>query len=456
MPDNDVTLVPAISVAEAPMQFTQRLRGRMYSPLCGLMTQMGLMQRQRGGPRLIVASGDMTGVHVLRNLPRPRMGSYHIGGYGLRPFEAHIRTLGELVERYGAYVCAVSGTLAMRTATAAEMAASGERYEIGTVPMFTAQQYARPGFPFKEFDEGKPLSWVSVTSLRDGQATWIPTQLLIVGYVIRDTEGEPWLTSAVSTGTAAHTDPDRAALNALEEIIQIDAAIGHWHGNRPSVLIQPGTRTSALQRIVAQVCRERGAEPEFHLLPSPDLPGFTVACLFRGPDGRPPALAVGLGIDGELEKAMYKALLEGAGVRGLATWTALQDQLSSQDGTNYSTEAMFDLESNVAFAALPDGAKVAEARFAEHTKVGADDLPPDDVRPVAERVRDIVAAFHRTGKRLFAVDLTAVDIQALGFVVARFWSPDVLPLPLPSAPPAAHPRFEAYGGFRRDDPHPYP
>ncbi|MEO3807282.1 hypothetical protein [Nonomuraea sp. B1E8] len=53
-------------------------------------------------------------------------------------------------------------------------------------------------------------------------------------------------------------------------------------------------------------------------------------------------------------------------------------------------------------------------------------------------------------------DLTTRDARALGFTVARVWSPDTLSACLASAPPAAHPRFAAYGGIVRNDPHPYP
>ncbi|WP_433222086.1 YcaO-like family protein [Microtetraspora malaysiensis] len=438
---------------ESPDQFTARLRARMHSPLCGLMPSMGFLQRQRGGPRLMVAGGELTGVHVLRGLPAPKIGAYHIGGYGLRPFESHIRTLGEVVERYGGYLAPVSGRFPIRYASVEELAAAGELCDAGPAAPYSAEQYARDGFPFQPREDGHRLGWVRATRLADGKDCWVPAQLLLVGYVVQDRMGEPWLAPAVSTGTAAHTDPDRAALNALEEMVQIDAAICHWHGASRSTRIGAGARTAALQRVVESSFDPRGDRPEFHLLPSADLPGFTVACLIRSADGRLPAVAVGLGIDGVLERAMYRALLEAAGVRALAVWTALRQRF---DDASATPEDMFDLESNVSFAALPEGARVVEARFAECDDASADDLPPDDERPPGVRTRELVRAFHRTGKRLYAADFTTVDVADLGFVVARFWCPDLVTLPLPGAPTEAHQRFAAYGGFRRHDPHPYP
>ncbi|WP_055482843.1 YcaO-like family protein [Sphaerimonospora mesophila] len=448
MPDR-----PALRVVEAPDQFTGRLRARMHSPLCGLMPSMGFLQRQRGGPRLMVAGGELTGVHVLRGLPTPKIGAYHIGGYGLRPFESHIRTLGEVVERYGGYLAPVSGRFPIRYSSVEELTSAGEPYDAGPAEPYSTEQYRRAGFPFRPRRDGDPIGWVRATRLRDGLDCWVPAQLLLVGYVVQDTLGEPWLAPAVSTGTASHTDPDRAALNALEEMVQLDAAISHWYGGSRSVRITPGPRTAALQRVIESAFDRRGDRPEFHLLPSADLPGFTIACLIRSPDGRLPAVAVGLGIDGVLERAMYRALLEAAGVRGLAVWSALQQRFEQGSAR---PEDIFDLESNVSLAARPEGARVVNARFGDCDDASADDLPPDDDRPAGVRARALVHAFHATGKRLYAADFTTVDVADLGFVVARFWSPDLMTLPLPSAPMAAHERFAAYGGFRRHDPHPYP
>jgi hypothetical protein len=78
------------------------LTRRMLSPLCGLDRRVGYVLRGRHGPRFLVAGGELTGVHVLLGEPEP--GSYHIGGTGVFPREALVRTLGETVERYAQFV----------------------------------------------------------------------------------------------------------------------------------------------------------------------------------------------------------------------------------------------------------------------------------------------------------------------------------------------------------------
>jgi thiazole/oxazole-forming peptide maturase SagD family component len=441
-----------LRLVEPPDAQTARLRARMHSPLCGLMPQLGFLTRPRYAPRLLVSGGDLTGVHVLRDQTKPKLGSYHIGGYGIRPFESHIRTLGEVVERYAAYVAAVSGSFPVRYATEAELA--GEpHFPVSEHVLYSERQLSKKDFPFRAPRPEDRLGWSRFIDIRSGVDTWIPSQLTTVGYVVRDVEGEPWIQPAVTTGTAAHTDHDKAALGALQEMVQIDAAIGHWYGATRSVRLRPGSRNAALIRLIDRHTHPAGGKPEFHLLPSPDLPGFTIACLIREPGGQIPVVVVGLGIDGALEQAMYKAFLEAVGVRALATWTAVQESVEKSD---VDREAIFDLESNVVLAASPEGSKVVDERFADSDETSVDDLPPDFTGSPAEAVRTYIRAFLDTGKRLYAGDMTTTDAAALGFVVPRFWCSDLLTLPLPSAPTAAHPRFAAHGGFRRYDPHPFP
>ncbi len=441
-----------VRLVEPPDSQTARLRARMHSPLCGLMPQLGFLSRSPLAPRMIVSGGDLTGVHVLRDQPKPKLGSYHIGGYGVRPFESHIRTLGEVCERYAGFVAPVSGRHPVRFTTAAELG-DEPRFAVEEHPLYSAEQLSAKGFPFSPVAADSPLGWSRMVDLRSGVDTWVPAQLTTVGYVVRDVEGERWLQPAVTTGTAAHTDPDKAALGSLQEMAQIDAAIGHWYGRTRSVRIRRGTRTAALWRLVDRHCHPLGGQPEFHLLPSPDLPGFIIACLIREPERRLPAIVIGLGVDGGLESAMYKAFLEAVGVRALATWAAVQDGV---DGRAAETEGIFDLESNVVLAATPAGSQIVEARYGDADEAAPADLPPDSDSSPGEQAKAIVRAMHDTGKRLFAADLTTVDVADLGFVVSRFWSPDLLTLPLPSAPTAAHPRFAAHGGFARHDPHPFP
>lgn len=224
-------------------QTDQILRG-MYSPLCGLSTTIGFTLRSSGGPRLMTAGGEMTGVHVLNGTARPRRGYYHIGGSGVHLEEAVIRTLGETAERYSQFVSAHKFRDRLRWASWEELSATDEKVLSPEYYRFYSDDlHARPGFPYQSFSAGAPMSWVQMPSLVGGAPTWIPAQLVLVGYVVQDDKGEPWLTSAVTTGSAGHTSAIAALRNCMLEHIQVDAAMGHWYSGRKASRIRLDART---------------------------------------------------------------------------------------------------------------------------------------------------------------------------------------------------------------------
>jgi hypothetical protein len=117
-----------------------------------------------------------------------------------------------------------------------------------------------------------------------------------------------------------------------------------------------------------------------------------------------------------------------------------------------------DLDANVAYyASSAKGARHLEEKFDSRRTVEAVALPPDAIfESASSEVGHLLAAFRSAGHRLFELDISTEDVRELGFHVARFWSPDLLAVCLPSAPPLRHPRFEVFGSDPNAGPHPYP
>lgn len=446
-----------VRVQQAPDQLIRGYRSRMYSPLCGLVVAVGCSTHGRRGPRVSVAGGELTGVHVLQDQNAPRPGSYHIGGSGVVPFESEIKTFGESAERYAGSIAALDPDLEEIFASHDKMRADG--YDVLDASKLYLTDPAAPhsgAYPFQTFDPTAPMTWVQAENLGQGSGCrWIPAQQFLVGYPVRAHDGEPWLAAAVSTGTAVHTDYDRALLAAVFELVQIDSAMGHWYGQRRSIRLDLDDRVARLCRLLDKHMPPGGYVPEFHLLPNADLPGFTIACLLHEPQQRVPVVSAGLGADATLEGAMYKAWLEGVGVRSLAEWSLVNTHLESGT-TEGDVDAMLDLDSNVVHAAQPAGAAAVHERFRDCDRQPTSALPPDSRLDAGAEARRMIWAFRDTDKELYARDLTTTDVRSLGFRAMRLWSPDTLSLCLPSAPPQQHRRFDAYGGFARRIPHPYP
>lgn len=436
---------------------TRKLMKRMVSPLCGLNQSAGFVTHGRGEPRFVIAGADLTGVHRLLGYEQPM--SYHIGGSGVFLEEALIRTLGETVERYSQLVTCLSGRHEMRFASLEELARAGEKVlDADRLQLFSDEQLASPKFPFRPFAPTARITWVRATSLLDDAEMWLPAQALFVGYRMRSEEGEERFAPAFTTGSAAHTDPPRALRNTLLELIQLDATMGHWYsdGCAPQILLDE--RTKPVEAIAQRYITPSGLPLRWHWLPAPGFRAMNVACVVGGSAQSTSGCLVGLGSDGTLVDAMYKALLEAVGVFQLGKLVQVAPSIAGirvrRGPVDPST--IFDLDSNVAYYARPERASRIERSFSQAESVRASDLPPDIEGSVEEQIGQLIADFRRSGTELVVLDCTTEDIKELGFVALRAWSPDLISLCLPSAPPLAHARFDAYGGASHADPHPYP
>jgi ribosomal protein S12 methylthiotransferase accessory factor YcaO len=196
--------------------------------------------------------------------------------------------------------------------------------------------------------------------------------------------------------------------------------------------------------------------PAFYWLRSADLPGFAIACILQEALGKVPALGIGLGADLSLERAMYKSLLEAVGVIQLAKITLLNRAATQEYREEVDPTRIFDLDSNVAYYAEPGRQSQLLQKFASDDDYPAGDLQPDGTLQPDQEVRLLLEGFSSVNINLVGLDLTTNDIRDLGFSVHRVWSPGLLSLALPSAPPLLHARFGAYGGAENNGPHPYP
>lgn len=445
------TVTVTISARRAPLPpSTQHLLDQMSGTFSGISQSLGVVARGRDSPRVCVIGGEMTGVHRLAGTRAPSAGAYHIGGAGLTYGDAVIRALGETVERYASFLKPVIESSDLRRISYAELKAADDR--VLTPPnlnWFLPDQLHMPGFPCTALSPDVSTGWVSARSLISGERCWVTAQEAYPGYVGQ--KGEPRFIYGVSTGTAAHTRLDHALRNALLELVQIDAAMGHWYGaDSHAVPIGRSDRTQVVDRIIDRHVPPSADRPRMYWLPSPDLPGFAVACLIESPIA--PRVGVGLGCDLNLEDAMIKAFLEATAVAQLAK--VILFRMTAEGQVPRST-GLYDLDENVGFYAADDR-ELLRVKFPVGATVKSDQLPPDRGHTPQADIEELIGCFSRSAKELVLLDLTTPDVADLGFVAVRTWSPDLLTLSLPSAPPLAHARFDAYGGAADVGPHPYP
>lgn len=436
---------------------TNRLMQRMLNPICGMVQEIGFIKRNKFGARILTAGADITGVHTLLNREDPGRGAYHTGGAGIFLNEPVIKSLGEALERYSQLIAELISKNEMVFASYSDMVQKYDHVlQKEYLDLYSKEQLEKAQFPYDKFDEDRPLTWVKIVVMDRQEYHWVPAQLLFVGYHVKKHLNEPWYCTAVTTGTAAHTDQASVLLNSILEIIQIDSAMGHWYTRYDVPEIILDKRTKPMQEIIRKYDNAQHNSVRFFWLKNPDLKGFSIACLLEKPENCIPRVSIGLGASTSLNDAMYKAYLEAIGVSYLGNILILKDRLYNKGENTVSLDNIYDIDSNVTMYGKGHNYRRIAERFSGRTKIKASDIDADIGGTKIEQFKALLSSFNHSGKDLLFTDLSNTEAKELGFYVSRLWCKDTISLCFPSAPPMSHPRFKKYGGFAHAEPHPYP
>ncbi|MBA3537316.1 MAG: YcaO-like family protein [Tatlockia sp.] len=436
---------------------TRHLMHKMLSPVCGLVQEIGFIKRNKFGARILTAGADITGVHTLLNRENPGRGAYHTGGGGIFLNEPIIKSLGETIERYAQLLSELTSKEEFVFSTYEEMTMKYDNVlSKEYLDLYTAEQLNKENFPYDKFNPSLSLSWVKVRRIDTQEYFWIPAQFLFVGYHVKKNLNEPWYSTAVTTGTAAHTDQASVLLNSILEIIQIDSAMGHWYSNYEAPEIVFDKRTRPMQEILRKYDNEEHNSIRFFWLRNPDLLGFSIACVLEKPETCIPRVSIGLGASTTLNDALYKAYLEAIGVSYLNSILILKDKLYNKGEKDIKLDNIYDIDTNVAMYGKGYNYNRIAQRFNGRDRIVASEMDADIQGSTIDQFKKLLSSFSKSGKELLFTDLSNIEAKELGFYVSRLWCKDTLSLCFPSAPPINHPRFIKYGGLAHDEPHPYP
>lgn len=455
----------------------QSYMDRLVSPLFGPIRRLSTASYDAASPSLFTILPELTDIH--RRVGLSSAPQYHLGGFGFLLEEAIMRALGESIERASHITFHTSFPHLIQRHTQRDLInAQIPHLSIHELGRFKPEQRKHPRFIFRELSEEVKLTWIPAIDLRTEEETLLPLQAVTTGFPAPD---EPRATLAVTTGTAAHTSYSQALHNALLELLQLDATMGHWYSNSSAPLIDtsPASTPHFAQflKMYAPWLDRDGVKTEFYWLRRPDdgIPIYVVACVCRRPEGFP-AITTGLGVATDLEQAMYSALYETipiiygtmlAALTQLYEYTAPgEHQVSRSANSLYEAyqqvdlTGVIDLDTTMGYYGLPKNVgTIIPSRFDPRQVITGPEIRrhvPQLRTSGGQTVTGHLLSLAVERYRLFALDLSAQDTLSLGFRVVRLFSPDLLPLYAPSFPEADHPRFEAYGGFHSAAPHPYP
>ena len=232
---------------------------------------------------------------------------------------AEAAAIGEALERYaGSHV----PTERLVLASADELGARAVKPE--RFALFSAEQYAQPGFPFRPFGDDTVVSWVDGFAIPGGEPAYLPAQLVYMPWR-RQALAETRIGHATSSGLACAATVEEAVLTGLLELVERDAFMLAWH-NRLSLPLLDWSGDADLLRLDRRYFAPTGLRySAVDLSVFLDVP--TVLGVAHGAPGQLGALGVGAASAPTVAVAWRKALAEAFSVQ---RW--VRDQALEQPG----------------------------------------------------------------------------------------------------------------------------
>lgn len=204
----------------------------VVSQKIGLVNVFRKAHLQHSDPNIVAYSASTADAGVLTD------SFVHMaGGAGVTWQDAFLATIGEAVERYAS---SFYDKRALRKAKASDFAPDDliqpERYAL-----FAPEQYARPDFKFAPFTRDIEVHWDTAVDLVDGRTKHVPAAFMYMPFRADDQA----ISEQISTGFAVHSDPRRALLSAIFEVVERDAFMISWMNmlDLPKLRIEGELRT---------------------------------------------------------------------------------------------------------------------------------------------------------------------------------------------------------------------
>ena len=315
-------------------------------------------------------------------------------GKGATDEQARVAAIAEAVERY----CGWNGRPeAFLRAPFRDIA--GDAIAPSEFGLYSDEQYARAGFPYRPFDPFRPMAWVRGYEFPGQRPVWLPAELVYLNSF------EDLLAPPDSTGMAAGPDLASAILAGLYEAVERDAFTVTWLNRQPAARAEAAISGTLEQSILRHYARS-GVEVRLYRLASPVRLAVLMAVAVDE-SGRGPAAVVGLGCHLDPAVAARKALFELCQVR---------PGVSASAGERLKCPAhVRTLEDHAAYYASP--ARLGEFEFLDSKETA--DCCDRGSGSVADDIEFCTQALGQVGCRTAYVDITAPELEDFPIRVAR-------------------------------------
>lgn len=322
--------------------------------------------------------------------------------------------------------------------------------------LFAHEQYSDPRFPFLPLDRGTRTHWIAGRSLVDDEEILVPAALTFVNWNTGRSLMSPRTNPAYYPGIAAGTTLEGALANAMEEVVERDAAmVWWWSGHRlPTAQDADGV----LERLMpADWC----AEYDVHARVTPLTNAVGLPAVAVSVDAsRQGLLTVGFAARHSAEAATEKALLEALGLLETAVdmhdpeggfWTThstatgntavrpVRQDRRYLDSYRSDFRDVTDLFCQLQIQLDPRSHRVVKKRIGESdARTTLAGLPRFHRRSPYE----YTTALADAGFEPLAVHLTTADVAAAGWHVVRVIVPGLVPNFPTAFPPLGRGRLQ--------------
>ncbi len=336
-------------------------------------------------------------------------GAYSGAGSGTTFAEARTTAICEAAERYSA---SIPRCEEMVVATAREL---GDRaVDPRRFALFSDRQYRSSGFGYARFDRDTRLAWIEGRSLPDGDAAWLPAQLVHLS----SRDDEPRIAQVTSSGLACGATVADATLAALLELLERDGFMIAWKARLSLPLLQ-WDGNAELDAFDRTVLAPTGlARRVVDLSAFWDVP--CAAAVVRSMAAESAPVGVGAAAAPTIARAVTKALDEATRVRSWA------DALRRGDVPVPARIVHF--EDHIRFYAEPENAARVDFLDGSAERRHVDAVAPLPGACAEARIEAICRRLARRGTSAYAVDVTSPDVADAGLAVVRVLAPELCAL----------------------------
>lgn len=376
------------------------------------------------------------------------------GAAGLTEASAMLAAIGEAAERYcAAYIpwqILVKGS-------ARQLGA--EAIGIDQFGLYLPEQY-QENFPCMPYSADTQLYWVKGRSLLNQQSRLIPAPLIYIPYHYQDkTAKTDFVSLAVSSGTACHSDRQQLRLNGIYEVIERDAFMITWMRKIQQSRLRwmdDATMWALYQQHYA------GSGVQFHLFDiTLDLQIPTVLCLAESVLRPGRVVVAGCATRASYREAATKAMLEAAQCMTWAQYLVVQHQ-DWEPAVDYANVQTF--QHHVMTYLRPQ--MLHELDFLLKTPYEKA-WPQESQTDLNHCYQQVLALLASQQIDVIEVELTTPEIADVGLSVAKLVLPGLVQINGDHRyPPLANPRFDSVPAklglaercqaYRNPAPHPFP